>query len=78
MSDALGAARQMQMPAGMSLTRPTERPNEPVHAGLPGSPVSAPAPRQVGNLSSMIAAVADASTSPALQALAARAAALGQ
>jgi hypothetical protein len=82
MSDAMGAARQMQMPApgSMSVTRPTERPNEPVTAGLPGSPIGAaqPAQRQVGNLSSMISAVAQAAGSPALSQLAARAAALGQ
>jgi hypothetical protein len=73
-----GPAKQFQMPQGLTMTGPTERPNEPIHAGLPGSPVQPPAPRQVGNLSSMISAVASAAASPALSQLAARAAALGQ
>lgn len=78
MAGAMQAAKQMVPPKLGSLTRPTERPNEPVTAGLPGSPVSPAPQRQTGNLSSMIAAVAQSSNSAALSQLAARAASAGQ
>lgn len=78
MQAAMAAAKNFQKPSLGALTRPTERPNEPVTAGLPGSPVQPPAPRQTGNLSSMISAVAQSSNSAALSQLAARAAAAGQ
>lgn len=78
-ASAMAAAKQMPKPSQHQLlTRPSERPNEPVTAGLPGSPAQPPAPRQVGNLSSMIQAVAHAANSPALSQLAARAANAGQ
>lgn len=78
MSGAMNAAKQMSVPKLGALTRPTERPNEPVNAGLPGSPIQDPMQRQTGNLSSMISAVAQSTDSPALSQLAARAAAAGQ
>lgn len=76
------AAQGHMAPQLGKLTRPTERPHEPVNAGLPGGPPpqaggQAP-PRQVGSLSSMIAAVAAVSGSSSLSQLAARAAAVGQ
>jgi hypothetical protein len=74
---AMNAAKNMPPPQKGQLTRPTERPNEPVTAGLPGTP-SAANPRQVGNLSSMIQQVAKATNSAALSQLAGRAAAAGQ
>lgn len=75
---AMQAAKQMTKPNLGALTRPTERPNEPINAGLPGSPIAPPPQQQTGNLSSMIAAVAQSSNSAALSQLAARAAAAGQ
>jgi len=80
MGAALAAAKAHVPPNLGALTRPTERPHEAVTAGLPGAPqpqTGAP-PRQVGSLSSMIAAVASVSGSAALSQLAARAAAVGQ
>jgi hypothetical protein len=75
----MDAAKNFQMPAGIGMMRPTDRPNEPVTAGLPGAPQTAGnSTRQVGSLSSMISAVAAAASSPALSQLAARAAAAGQ
>lgn len=72
---AMEAAKQMQPPSNGGLGRPTERPNEPITAGLqPG----APSQRQVGNLSAMIDHIAKATNSAALSQLAARAAAAGQ
>lgn len=79
MGAAMMAAKQFQKPNLPGLTGPTTRPNEPVTAGLPGSPINpAAGQRQVGNLSSMLSAVAQANNNPALSQLAARAAAAGQ
>lgn len=75
---AMNAARNFQKPAMGKLTRGTERPNEPVTAGLPGTPAATPPPRQVGSLSTMINNVASISGSSVLSQLASRAAALGQ
>ena len=78
---ALGAARGFTVPPNVAMMRPTDRPNEHITAGLPGSaqPVTAgQTPRQVGTLSSMISAVAQASGSAALSQLASRAASAGQ
>lgn len=82
MGAAMAAAQQHAPPNMGKLTRPTERPHEPVNAGLPGGPppqVGTAAPqRQVGPLSAMIQAVAAVSGSSSLSQLAARAAAFGQ
>lgn len=78
MNAAMAAAKQMSPPKLGALTRPTERPNEPVTAGLPGSPFQPQQPRQTGNLSAMISAVAQSTGSAALNQLAARAAMAGQ
>jgi hypothetical protein len=78
MAAAMTAAKGMQKPSLGALTRPTERPNEPVNAGLPGSPIPGGQARQTGNLSAMISAVAQATSSAALSQLAARAASAGQ
>jgi hypothetical protein len=76
---ALNAARQFTVPPNVAMMRKTDRPNEPVTAGLPGTAQNpASGARQVGSLSSMISAVAQASGSAALSQLAARAAAAGQ
>lgn len=74
---AMQAAKAFQMPPTGALTRPTERPNEPVTAGLPGGPVNGATP-QTGSLSSMLNALAQASSSAAISQLAARAQAAGQ
>jgi hypothetical protein len=82
MGAALAAAKAHVPPNLGKLTRPTERPHEPVTAGLPGGPPpqagTAAPQRQVGSLSSMISAVAAVSGSAALSQLAARAAGFGQ
>ena len=74
---AMQAARQFQMPNLPDFQRPTERPNEPVTAGLPGSP-SGPAASGVGNMSSLLSMLAQASNSASISQLAGRAAQAGQ
>lgn len=70
-TDALTAARNFQMPTLGPLTGPTQRPNEPVTAGLN--------PQNGSNgLGAMLSRMATASNSPALGQLAARANALQQ
>lgn len=82
MGAALEAAKNFQMPTPGSLTRPTERPGEPVTAGLPSGPppsVGSPMPQQTtGSISSMLAKMAAATGSAALSQLASRATAVGQ
>lgn len=77
---ALSAAKGFTVPPNVTMMRPSDRPNEHVTAGIPGSAAGGPGPqaRQVGSLSSMISAVAAASGSAALSQLASRAAAAGQ
>lgn len=74
---ALQAAKQFQAPPLGGLGRPTERPNEPVTAGLPGSP-QGPLPQQGGSLTGVLTRMAAASGSAALTQLAQRAGALNQ
>lgn len=82
MNAANQAARNFQMPNLGSLTRPTERPNEAVTAGLPSGPppiTGSPMPQQsTGSISSMLAKMAAATGSAALSQLASRATAVGQ
>lgn len=78
LTSALQAAQQMQKPDLPNFSRGTERPNEPVTAGLPGSPVTPGQGRQVGSLSSMLSQVSQATNNPALTQLAQRAASAGQ
>lgn len=80
--EALAQAKQFPVLPGQlgAFTRPTERPNEPVTAGLPGNVPGGPMPQQVpsSNLATMLSRVAQAANSPALGELAQRAARLGQ
>jgi hypothetical protein len=73
----MAAAKQFTPPPNLTMTGPSERPNEPIQSGM-NATAGAPVQRQVGSLSSMISAVASASGSSALSQLAARAAAAGQ
>lgn len=77
MAQAMQAARMHQKPNLGSLTRPTERPNEPVTAGLPGQPQGT-TPPQPPTMSGMLQKLAGATGSGALSALAQRAMAAGQ
>lgn len=78
---ALQAARQFQMPQNPPLERRTERPTEPVTAGLPGQPPGQTPPvasaAQPG-MAALIGRMAQASGSAALSQLAQRAQTLGQ
>jgi hypothetical protein len=73
------AARQFQMPALGDLHGGTERPNEPVTAGLPGGlmPQGGP-PQPPGTIAAMLTKMAAATNSGALSQLAQRAQAAGQ
>lgn len=73
---AMEAARQFQPPNLGGLTRGTERPNEPVTAGLPSTPQATPP--SGGSLAGTLAKMAAASGSAALTQLAQRAGILGQ
>ena len=75
--DAMGAAKNFQMPNLGDLHGPTQRPNEPVQAGLPGGP-GAPAPPPNNGIGAMLSRMATAANSPALAQLAARATSLQQ
>ena len=76
--DAITAAKNFQMP-DMNLMGPTQRPNEPVTAGLPGSPstpnVQSPPD---GSVSALLAKMAAATGSGSLSSLAQRAQSVGQ
>ena len=74
--DATGAAKNFQMPALPDLHGPSERPNEPVTAGLPGQPGMPPA--QSDGIGAMLSRMATMANSPALAQLAARANSLQQ
>ncbi len=73
---AVNAAQQFQMPTLPDLERPTERPNEPVTAGLPSGP--GPGAPQNSPMADLLDPMASASISPALRSLAQRARAYGQ
>ena len=77
--DAMAAAKNFQMPALGGLMDPSSRPNEPVTAGLPGSPVTpgAQAPPD-GSVSALLAKMAAATGSGSLSSLAQRAQQVGQ
>ena len=74
--DALSAAKNFQMPNLGDLHGASQRPNEPINAGLPGGP-GAP-PDQSQGMGAMLSRMASASNSPALAQLAARASSLQQ
>lgn len=76
--DALTAARQFQMPAMPDLHGPTQRPHEPVTAGLPGAVGPQMAPVQNNGIGAMLTRMAQSANSPALAQLAARANSLQQ
>lgn len=83
MAAAMQAAHQMSPPPDRGgLARPTERPGEPVTAGLPMGPPPAqggamPTPDN-GSMSSMLSKMAAATGSGVLSQLAGRATAQGQ
>lgn len=82
MQSAMAAAANMPMPNRGGLTRPSERPGEPVTAGLPMGPMPSTGqpPQQApnGSISAMLAKMAAATGSAALSQLAGRATAVGQ
>ena len=74
----IDAAKNYQMP-NVGLMNPSERPNEPITAGLPGSPASPGIPTQnAGTISAMLTKMAASTGSGALNSLAARAQQVGQ
>ena len=76
--DAITAAKNFQMP-DMNLMGPTQRPNEPVTAGLPGSPTNPQTQGPPdGSVSALLAKMAAATGSGSLSSLAQRAQAVGQ
>jgi hypothetical protein len=72
----MAAAKNFQMPQ-MDIMQPSQRPMEPVTAGLPGSPVGAPPPN-TGTVSALLSKMAAATGSGALSSLASRAQSAGQ
>jgi hypothetical protein len=77
--DPMAAARNYQMPSLGALNRPTERPNEPVTAGLPGGLAAAgPPPQAAGTIAAMLTKMSVGTGSSALASLAQRAQAIGQ
>ena len=76
--DAINASKNFQMP-DLGLMQPSARPNEPVTAGLPGSPVTASGPpTATGQVSALLTKLAAATGSGALSSLAQRAQGAGQ
>lgn len=82
MGAAMQAAQNMPPPNLGSLSRPTERPGEPVTAGLPGGAPVTPGTQMTapdnGSISSMLSKMAAATGSAALNQLAGRATSMGQ
>lgn len=77
---AMQSARQYQMP-DLNLMGPTQRPHEPITAGLPSGPGPGPSPQVASGsqgLAAMLQRMSQMSGSPALGQLASRAQALGQ
>lgn len=73
----MAAAKGFQMPALGDLHGPTQRPTEPVTAGLPNG-IGAPAVPIGNGIGAMLGRMSQAANSPALAQLAARASALQQ
>ena len=77
---AMASARQYTMPQ-LDLMGPSQRPHEPVTAGLPSGPGPGPNPQAAGGsqgLAALLTSMAQMASSPALAQLASRAQAFNQ